>query len=72
MTSPARPLQANPRPPAAPATDTPRPPIDLRPLFAPRSIAVVGASGRGGIAATIRANIRAIGSDTRCHFVNPR
>ena len=72
MTSPARPLQANPRPPAAPAADAAFPPIDLRPLFAPRSIAVVGASGKGGIAATIRANIRAIGSDTRCHFVNPR
>ena len=72
MTSPARPLQANPRPPAAPAAGAAFPPIDLRPLFAPRSIAVVGASGKGGIAATIRANIRAIGSDTRCHFVNPR
>ena len=72
MTSPARPLQANPGPPAAPAADAAFPPIDLRPLFAPRSIAVVGASGKGGIAATIRANIRAIGSDTRCHFVNPR
>jgi acetyltransferase len=48
------------------------PPIDLRPLFAPRSIAVVGASGRGGIAATVRANLEVLGSTTRCHFVNPR
>ncbi len=48
------------------------PPIDLRPLFAPRSIAVVGASARGGIAETVRANLRVLGSDTRCHFVNPR
>ena len=50
----------------------PFPPIDLRPLFAPRSIAVVGASARGGIAATIRANLEVLGSETRCHFVNPR
>ena len=48
------------------------PPIDLRPLFAPRSIAVIGASARGGIAQTIRNNLRVMGSATRCHFVNPR
>jgi acyl-CoA synthetase (NDP forming) len=48
------------------------PPIDLRPLFAPRSIAVVGASARGGIAQTVRNNLRVLGSETRCHFVNPR
>jgi acetate---CoA ligase (ADP-forming) len=56
-------------------TDTPGtvpPPIDLRPLFAPRSIAVVGASVRGGIASTVRNNLRVLGSATRCHFVNPR
>jgi acetate---CoA ligase (ADP-forming) len=47
-------------------------PIDLRPLFAPRSIAVVGASIRGGIARTVRDNLVAMGSQTRCHFVNPR
>ncbi|HUQ78347.1 MAG TPA: acetate--CoA ligase family protein [Patescibacteria group bacterium] len=46
--------------------------IDLRPLFAPRSIAVVGASARGGIAKTVRDNLRVLGSETRCHFVNPR
>jgi len=50
----------------------PFPPIDLRPLFAPRSIAVVGASARGGIAQTVRANLAVLGSTTRCHFVNPR
>lgn len=48
------------------------PPIDLRPLFAPRSIAVVGASSRGGIAETVAANLRVLGSETRCHLVNPR
>lgn len=46
--------------------------IDLRPLFAPRSIAVVGASERGGIAQTVRDNLRVTASVTRCHFVNPR
>jgi acetate---CoA ligase (ADP-forming) len=46
--------------------------IDLRPLFAPRSIAVVGASTRGGIAKTVRDNLVVMGSETRCHFVNPR
>ena len=48
------------------------PPIDLRPLFAPRSVAVVGASTKGGIAETVRANLGVLGSATRCHFVNPR
>ena len=46
--------------------------IDLGPLLAPRSVAVVGASARGGIAQTVRANIDLLGSATRCHFVNPR
>ena len=45
--------------------------IDLRPLFAPRSVAVVGASPRTWIAETVRDNLRVMGSDTRCHFVNP-
>ncbi|MBA2381203.1 MAG: acetate--CoA ligase family protein, partial [Chloroflexi bacterium] len=58
--------------PTARPTSTPHPPIDLRPLFAPRSIAVVGASARGGIARTVRDNLRVLGSATRCHFVNPR
>jgi acetate---CoA ligase (ADP-forming) len=46
--------------------------IDLRPLFAPRSVAVVGASPRSWIAETIRDNLRVLGSETRCHFVNPK
>jgi acyl-CoA synthetase (NDP forming) len=46
--------------------------LDLRPLFAPRSIAVVGASPRSWIAETVRDNLRATASPTRCHFVNPR
>jgi acyl-CoA synthetase (NDP forming) len=46
--------------------------IDLRPLFAPRSIAVVGASPRSWIAETVRDNLRVTSSATRCHFVNPR
>ena len=46
--------------------------VDLRPLFAPRSIAVVGASPRSWIAETVRDNLRVMGSETRCHFVNPK
>lgn len=46
--------------------------IDLRPLFAPRSIAIVGASSRSDLARTMRDNIPRVGSATRCHFVNPR
>ncbi|MGH2475345.1 MAG: CoA-binding protein, partial [Candidatus Limnocylindrales bacterium] len=46
--------------------------IDLRPLFAPRSIAVVGASPRSWIAQTVRDNLRVMRSATRCHFVNPK
>jgi acyl-CoA synthetase (NDP forming) len=46
--------------------------VDLRPLFAPRSIAVVGASPRSWIAGTVRDNLRAMQSATRCHFVNPK
>jgi acyl-CoA synthetase (NDP forming) len=45
--------------------------IDLRPLFAPVSVAVVGASPRSWIAGTVRDNLRVMGSETRCHFVNP-
>lgn len=60
--SPAQPLAIALEPPS----------IDLRPLFAPRSIAVVGASTRGGIAGTVRNNLRVLESATRCHFVNPR
>jgi acetate---CoA ligase (ADP-forming) len=46
--------------------------IDLRPVFAPRSIAVVGASARSWIAGTVRDNLAAMRSDVRCHFVNPK
>ena len=46
--------------------------IDLRPLFAPRSIAVVGASPRSDLARTVRDNLTVMGSATRCHFVNPK
>jgi acetate---CoA ligase (ADP-forming) len=56
------------RVPDAPGT----PDIDLRPLFAPRSVAVVGASPRSWIAETVRDNLRMMGSATRCHFVNPK
>ncbi len=58
---------------ADPDRPAPGPPaIDLRPLFAPRSIAVVGASPRGGLGTTVRDNLATMGSETRCHFVNPR
>jgi acetyltransferase len=56
---------------AAATPTTPRT-IDLRPLFAPRSIAVVGASPRSGIANTVQHNLAVMKSATRCHFVNPR
>jgi acyl-CoA synthetase (NDP forming) len=46
--------------------------IDLRALFAPRSIAVVGASPRSGIAQTVRDNLRVMGAQTPVRFVNPR
>lgn len=46
--------------------------IDLHPLFAPRSIAVVGASPRSWIAETVRDNLRVMGSAARCHFINPK
>ena len=53
-------------------SDPPLGVIDLRPLFAPQSIAVVGASPRSWIAETVRDNLRVMGSPTRCHFVNPK
>ncbi len=46
--------------------------IDLRPVFQPTSIAVVGASARSWIAETVRDNLRLMDSATRCHFVNPK
>ena len=53
-----------------PATD--RSTIDLRPLFAPRAIAVVGASPKSDTARILRDNIERIGAATRCYLVNPR
>ncbi|HTC85589.1 MAG TPA: acetate--CoA ligase family protein [Candidatus Acidoferrum sp.] len=46
--------------------------FDLERLFAPRSIAVVGASMRSGIATTVRDNIALIGGSQACYFVNPK
>ncbi|HLX35341.1 MAG TPA: acetate--CoA ligase family protein [Candidatus Limnocylindrales bacterium] len=48
------------------------PTIDLRPLFAPRSIAVVGASPKSDTARILRDNIERVGGGTHCHLVNPR
>lgn len=70
---PASPGRSGPATPGRSGPATPgRASIDLRPLFAPRSIAVVGASPRSWIAETVRDNLRVQGSATRCHFVNPR
>ncbi|HLY13684.1 MAG TPA: acetate--CoA ligase family protein [Candidatus Limnocylindrales bacterium] len=49
-----------------------RPPIDLAALFAPRSVAIVGASPRSDIAQTVRDNLLTMGSATTCYFVNPK
>ncbi|HUG29020.1 MAG TPA: acetate--CoA ligase family protein [Candidatus Limnocylindria bacterium] len=46
--------------------------IDIRPLFSPRSVAVVGASPRSNTARILRDNIARVGGDTRCYFVNPK
>src|SRR6185295_5686043 len=46
--------------------------IDLRPLFAPRSIALVGASPSSDTVGIFRRNIERLGGATRCHFVNPK
>jgi acyl-CoA synthetase (NDP forming) len=69
MTEPRRP--SDPPAPAEAAT-VDRPDIDLTALFAPRSIAVVGASPRSDLARTVRDNLAVLGSATRCHFVNPK
>ncbi|MEO8228377.1 MAG: acetate--CoA ligase family protein [Chloroflexota bacterium] len=52
--------------------DATRPDIDLQGLFAPRSIAVIGASPRSDLAPTVRQNLAVMGSPTRIHFVNPK
>lgn len=49
-----------------------RPPINLHALFAPRSVAVVGASPRSDIAQTVRDNLLTMSSPTACYFVNPK
>jgi acetate---CoA ligase (ADP-forming) len=54
------------------ASHAARPDIDLRALFAPRSIAVVGASPGSDLAPTVRQNLAVMGSPTRVHFVNPK
>jgi acyl-CoA synthetase (NDP forming) len=55
-----------------PATRSDPPAIDLQALFAPRSVAVVGASPRSDIAQVVRDNLLKMGSPTRCYFVNPK
>ena len=70
-------VRATVRPTGHPATSpasprAPRRAIDLRALFAPRSIAIVGASPRSGIAQTVRDNLGVMGADTPVRFVNPR
>ncbi len=46
--------------------------IDLRPLFAPRSMALVGASPRNDTARMLRENIARVGGATRPYNVNPK
>jgi acyl-CoA synthetase (NDP forming) len=46
--------------------------IDLRPLFAPRSMALVGASPRSDTARMLRENIARVGGTTRPYWVNPK
>ncbi len=54
------------------ATGEARRTVDLRPLFAPRSIALVGASPSSDTVAIFRRNIERLGAATRCHLVNPK
>ncbi|MGH2513979.1 MAG: CoA-binding protein, partial [Candidatus Limnocylindrales bacterium] len=61
---PAESQPAEPQPPE-------RPSIDLAGLFAPRSVAVVGASPRSDLAQAVRDNLLTMGSSTTCYFVNP-
>ncbi len=68
--SPAGAIDAENRPRAIDPANRPRP--DLRSLYAPASVAVVGASPRSTIAPIVRDNLLALGSATRCYFVNPR
>ena len=52
--------------PAAPATP------DLHALFAPESVAIVGATLRGHMARILRDNLTTMGSTARRYFVNPK
>ena len=70
MKSGAAPASAAPA--SATAAQVPRRAFDIDRLFSPRSIAVVGASLRSGIATTVRDNIALIGGSQPCYFVNPK
>ena len=48
------------------------PPIDLRPLFAPRSMALVGASPNNDTARMLRDNTARVGGSTRHFWINPK
>jgi acetyltransferase len=61
--------EAEPGPAEVPGVVGPYP--GLRRLYAPASIAIVGASPRSTIAPIVRDNLLALGSPTRCYFVNP-
>jgi acetyltransferase len=56
---------------AGPTASAAERPIDLGAVFAARTIAVVGASPRSGIAETIAGNLEVMGSATEAWFVNP-
>lgn len=58
--------------PAAPRLPDAERSIDLRPLFAPRSIALVGASPSNDTVRIFRDNIERIGAATQLHLVNPK
>ena len=57
---------------AAPATPTTTASPDLRALFAPASVAIVGATMRDHLARILRDNMTTMGSTARHYFVNPK
>jgi acyl-CoA synthetase (NDP forming) len=59
-------VASEPQPATVPRT------IDLRPLFAPASIALVGASPTSDTVGIFLRNIERMGGGTRLHFVNPK
>jgi acyl-CoA synthetase (NDP forming) len=65
-------MTADSTPESTPRPAADRPPIDIAALFAPRSVAIVGASPRSDIAQTVRDNLLTMGSATTCYFVNPK